>query len=250
VSMGKVARYKKQKKVFDVEDEYDWKKNPTRDDPLKSKVLSNEESKTRQRNMVVKYGADGEPLNQRPRREPKETKMPWELPTKGSKIGEKRKDESLREFHIRIENEAQAKLNQLRASVSKRKIKEKEFLKSKKIKVKEKKQNIIEARRAKKEDDTDEKERRVYGANRFDNQPSLFDTADRPPEFTKAHNLRKRKRNPNDRERFAKLATGEAAVANTGGKNMGEYEKHQLEAMRLKVMSTYNDIKKKKYKVV
>jgi len=142
--MGRVARYKKTKKVFDVD--HLFAADAERDDPV-------EESRKARGRLLTKFNADGTPrspvpvrIRKRPRPESIESKF---------KLQKKQNDESQREFLARVERETAQELLRQRKSMSRKAAKGKAYLKKRRERERSRKLN-------KGQGDMTEKEHEVY----------------------------------------------------------------------------------------
>uniref|UniRef100_A0A7S2RVT6 Uncharacterized protein n=1 Tax=Mucochytrium quahogii TaxID=96639 RepID=A0A7S2RVT6_9STRA len=234
---GRVSRYKKQKKVFDVDNLF--KSSASKDDPLKKN--KGIESKSKRRNMIVKYGSDGKPLVQREKRETTKGKNQ----AKGDlKLEGKKKDETMREFNTRITKETHLHLAKTSQKETKKSQKRKAFLEERKVKLKEKKRK----RRHEEDDEDDEqptKEQRIYQTAKIKH----FDVADAPPDFGPQHANKRSDKDLTDRKRFAKLGFASKITSTTtpAPRQKSDYEKLQFEAMRMRVTAKYDEIRKRRH---
>mmetsp|Transcript_2115 Transcript_2115/g.4834 ORF Transcript_2115/g.4834 Transcript_2115/m.4834 type:complete len:267 (+) Transcript_2115:880-1680(+) len=257
--MGRVSRYKRAKNTFDVQQLHERKSDGC-DDPVNAATTARQkDSKTKRRDLVVKYGPDGKPLNGA--HEPKVNNDDSDDERNDSASRKRKRDkdsrdgglegirpgESLKDFRTRINRETQERLYRDFKKNSNRTKRQKERAKNKKDRERERK-----LRRQVGEDfmDMTDKEREVY--RREPSTYSINDRAEAPPEFTAQHSLKQRQSDPNDRSRFAKLSfAGAASGAKGPGKDAGKpertaYEKMQMEAMRERVLARYNDLRNKR----
>lgn len=275
-NMGRVSRYKREKKTFDVDNLFS--NNSSRDDPLskKSTRLRGKDAKAARGKLLRKFDADGKQIDPPKKREneasgaatSKKRKSPsdanengkdgkTEMDRAGFKIDGRRAGESYKDFIGRVNRETQEELTRQRKSSSKTAAKGKAYLRRRKEKEREKK----EAKRREREGDMEDKEREIYKQDDRNKRRRVNDVADAPPEFEAAHELRKRKSNPStNRDRFAKLsfsvpsASGSSSTSSGAGAGNGsksdrqrsDYEKLQLQQMREQVQARYSEIRQRR----
>jgi hypothetical protein len=250
--MGRVARYKKVKKTFDVDNLH--ARDDKHDDAVKdpAQMTSAWESKSRQRGLLVKWGAEG-PLGD-PAELAKRLGKPVpgtatpssSAPVGGSGPEKRRAGESMRDFNSRVEQHAQAVLLRSAKKESAHAKRTREAMERKKQRVALKKRGL-RATQLEQDDDMGDKERRIYGAGQ-QTRPGLREVAKAPPVFTETHVIKKgATSNPNDRARFAKLSfvggAVAAAVKASKAVSKSDYERMQFEAMRVRVLDKYKDLK-------
>ncbi len=248
--MGRVARYKKVKKTFDVDNLF--QRNDDRDDPVTERAISTREGRANRRNLIVKYGADGKPINpiQKKKRkgEPEKKKGSKEPSFEG-----RRRDESMFDFHKRLNSEAAHKISKVMQKGTSKKRKSREYRQRKKDAEIQRKLNKEAKRKGQAE--LDEIERRVYGRkDKEDEGFGIRNSAQAPPEFSSLHELKTgnaKKTNPSsDRARFAKLAgeqhlsSATSAARQLKKRKLGTsaYGHEQLDSMQRRVESSYQDI--------
>jgi hypothetical protein len=271
--MGRVARYKKVKKTFDVDHLH--ARDDKRDDAVKdpAQMTSAWESKSRQRSLLVKWGPEG-PLGEAAevaKRLGKPVLGTAASSAAGSGSGsgsgsgggsggggsggdgsdggapeKRRAGESMREFNSRVEQHAQAALLRKAKKASAHSQRTRAAMERKKQRATLKKRGL-RAARLEQDDDMGDKERRIYGAVQ-QARPGLAEVAKTPPVFTETHLIKKgATSNPNDRSRFAKLSfvggAVAAAVKASKAVSKSDYERMQFEAMRVRVLDKYKDLK-------
>lgn len=258
--MGRVARYKKVKKTFDVDNLH--ARDDKRDDAVKdpAQMTSAWESKSRQRSLLVKWGPEG-PLGEAAevaKRLGKPVPGTAASSAAGSGSGsgggdgdggaseKRRAGESMRDFYSRVEKHAQAALLRKAKKESAHAQRTRAAMERKKQRATLKKRGL-RAARLEQDDDMGDKERRIYGAVQ-QTRPGLAEVAKAPPVFTETHLIKKgATSNPNDRSRFAKLSfvggAVAAAVKASKAVSKSDYERMQFEAMRVRVLDKYNGLK-------
>ncbi|GBG26753.1 Hypothetical Protein FCC1311_029742 [Hondaea fermentalgiana] len=267
--MGRVSRYKRAKQTFDVENLFG--KVSSRDDPISEKAEARprgKDARAARGKLLLKFDANGEPLSGPNLEERKKRKLEAaarrgnkktngknsdnagriEMDPAGFKIEGKRKNESFREFHARVNRATQEELTRQRKGTTRASAKGKEYLRRKKEKERERKLN----KQREREGDMDERERRIYQQEERSKRRRVNDVADAPPEFEASHMLRKHASNPStNRDRFAKLSFavptgGSSSSSGAQGGKKSDYEKLQLEQMRERVQARYAEIRKRR----
>lgn len=186
------------------------------------------------------------------------------------KLEGKKKDETYSAFLARVNRETQEELDGLVKQSKKKAQKGKLKLKERKHRIKEKKLRKLGLQRG---DGFDgDMEREVY--QRSGGRAGMHDIADAPPEWQPHHNLKNKKTAPDDRKRFAKLSsssssdstgvagaasgvghgagssagasTGSASNDDVGSKERSAYGKLQMEAMRIRVLGKYDELRAKR----
>jgi hypothetical protein len=256
--MGRVARYKKVKKTFDVDNLH--ARDDKRDDAVKdpAQMTSAWESKSRKNSLLVKWGPEG-PLGEAAevaKRLGKPVPGTAASSAAGSGSGrgdggggapeQRRAGESMRDFNSRVEQHAQAALLRKAKKESAHAQRTRAAMERKKQRATLKKRGL-RAARLEQDDDMGDKERRIYGAVQ-QTRPGLAEVAKAPPIFTETHLIKKgATSNPNDRSRFAKLSfvggAVAAAVKASKAVSKSDYERMQFEAMRVRVLDKYKDLK-------